>query len=520
MMKSEAAIQEWVERKLHGGGLLQAITWGATPLDHELRSAVLPTFGQPHRSLAAGRSRAIRDAYRVLQAFIEPEFHSADENISDERGVTLRPDLLLRDVNGGAFVVVELKRDRKAAREFATELLAYANCLRRKHPNATVFLVPVSTSWKPLETYAFAQLREGRLPLLPLQYEESEQGGALRVRTDLLSETAARGIEPSALKVETKTFLPDKDSGPWSLPSNLNRVSHSLKDIAHRAEQETASGFALAWRTTGSDVLLVSVAVHDPCHVPVVPPPSYASLLPEPAPTELDPAFANNEQEYSDDAATRLLLETEVAIGGRCYSSECEGPWREFETRLVKEDASVLGFEAFGDLATRLHRWRALNRSAFSPLVADLTTFPAWHPVTWLPLLDSLLDIAQPEEAANQESTAFRIGEAFGRFAGRYGVSRWRSSGHFGRAAAEARFLVACRDLQSLMGRPLPPLGLVVASDGIRLCSRERWQEPGEVGVTCMREVGEALGAAFAHGYRDGSSPWPVHATLSPREIW
>jgi hypothetical protein len=394
-------------------------------------------------------------------------------------------------------VVIELKRDRAAAREFATELLAYADCLRRQQPRASVFLVAVSTSWRPLETHALAQLQEGRFPVLPLQFEEGRHGSRLRVRTDLLVHEPYDGrIHSDALLVETKTFLDPARGRRW------NQAAHVLRDISHGAAQGTASGFALAWRVS-SDAVLVSMAVHDPSHDPQLP---HGPMSSDDAPTgeDLDRAFLNNPWHFGDDTATRLLLDAQLGVGIESYSSESEGTWKQLESRLLREDAEVLGFEAFGDFGDRVRRWLASDRDRFAPMVADLTAFPPWHPLTWLPLLDSLVHAGETENSVPLKDRASRIGEAIARFTYR---PPFGSACHFGRGAAQARFLAAWEEIKSLTGKPIPPLVHVVSGAEIWFGSQEVRDEAVGLAFSRVRELGEMVGAAFLAGAQRAGHP-------------
>jgi hypothetical protein len=491
-MRPESAIQKWMVERARSGSLIELIEFGGTPLDVEIEESV------SYRSrLKPSHPRKAHDAVRVLQSLVEPEFLCADENISDLPGVSLKPDLLLRDVIGGAFVVIELKRDRAAAREFATELLAYADCLRRQHPRASVFLVAVSTSWRPLETHATAQLQAGRFPVLPLQFEEGSHGPRLRVRTDLLAHEPYDGrIHSDALLVETKTFLDPGRGRRW------NQAAHMLRHISHGAAQGTASGFALAWQVS-SDAVLVSIAVHDPSHEPQLP---HGPMSSDDAPTEedLDRAFLNNPWHFGDDTATRLLLEAQLGLGMESYSSESEGTWKQLEARLQREDAQVLGFEAFGDFGDRMRRWLASDRDRFAPMVADLTAFPPWHPLTWLPLLDSLVHAGEAENSAPLIDRATLIGEAIAKFTCQPPNG---SISHFGRGAAQARFLAAWEEIKSLTGKAIPPLVHVVNGAEIQFGPRHVRYEAFDLAFCRIRERGEELGAAFVAGAQRAGYP-------------
>ncbi|QJW85198.1 hypothetical protein HK414_22515 [Ramlibacter terrae] len=493
-MNSEAEIQAWMVEKARSRQLSNLIVWGCEPADAELRAAVQDRGSAPYV-----HSHTVQGARRILDALIEPEFLYAEKNVSPSRPAKLLPDLVLRDVVSGAFIVIELKRERTAARQFATELLAYANCLRVTHPGAAVFLVPVSTSWRPLEKHAVAQMMQGRLPVLPLEIVDVSNQPLLRVRSDLLVSDNAMHNPASALIAETKTFLISRPQQPGVSGATINQLTHALRDVAHRAEKETASGFALAWHVAGHDSLFVSVAVSDPCHTSEQPFDGKEPTDRHVSEEEFDRALSNDDWEFRDDAATRLLLGTELGVGIPSYSSEWEGPRHTLEARLLKENADVWGFEGFGELGAQLHCRRALQRNVFAPLLPDLITFSPWHPVTWLPVLDSVIVDGPQDDANSAAARALRAGKVLGstiQDCRRLGVRRFR------RGASEARVLAACADLAVLTRKPAQPFVQQVAANSIYFVPPEQWWGLVQITHELLRTAGEGLGEAFEHGYR------------------
>lgn len=126
-MRRESEIQDWIvqlagkDHQAGGGNLSSVLRYDNSPLCQEMKAQV-ERFGFGG-GLEPSRHRAAHEACRVLQSLIEPRFRSANTNITKTSGQVLKLDLVLEDEVSGAFVIVELKRSRNAAREFATELL-------------------------------------------------------------------------------------------------------------------------------------------------------------------------------------------------------------------------------------------------------------------------------------------------------------------------------------------------------------------------------------------------------------
>lgn len=255
-MRLEREIQDWIvqlagnSHGLGGSDFSSVLRYDNSPLSQEMRAWV-ERFGLDG-ALAPTRHRSVHAACRVLRSLVEPRFRRADTNISETPGQILKPDLVLEDEISGAFVIVELKRSRKAAREFATELLAYANCLVQQHQGSQVFLVLVSTSWAPLEQLAFAELAQRHIPVLALEYREEDPGEStptLWVRSDLLPGASVGPFPAHALLVDTKVFWLPASWWRWS-PSPalwMNRIEHAVAALIREAERGHASGFVIVW---------------------------------------------------------------------------------------------------------------------------------------------------------------------------------------------------------------------------------------------------------------------------------
>lgn len=511
-MRLESEIQEWIahlagkNRRPGKSDLFSVLRYDESPLSQEMKAQV-KGFGLDG-GLAPFRHRAAHEACRVLRSLVEPRFRSANTNISETSGQILKPDLVLEDENSGAFVIVELKRSRKAAREFATELLAYANCLTQQHPGAQMFLVLVSTSWTHLEQHAFAELAQRHIPVLALEYRDVEPGEStptLRVRSDLLPVASVEPFPPHALLVETKVFwLP----ASWrSLPRAahwLNRIEHAVIALAREAERGRASGFVIVWHLphempsrspNGLEVkVFVSMAVRNPCR---------PQEFPEFKNDEEAEAFSwsNSSHEFKDDTAVRLLLNLEIGEKVQFFSSESEGTWNDLYARLESENADIVRFDSFGKIGDQVSNWRTQKRYALGPVISDITSLPTWHPLTWLSALESLINTSEQDEGDPLAWHAFRRGEDLSRFSG--SDFALRRGCHFGRAAAQARFARTWCDFFA-GHHGAPKLFAQIDNSGFR-CDATHLDRAIQFASCRVAEEGELARYCFALGYHVGS---------------
>lgn len=439
-VRPEKEIQRWLEALAGKGSLIgsgspyEAIRYDESQLSQEIKGTVEHSVEQ---KVGRDRPRAVHEACRVLSSLIEPRFYSADENIGTPSDV-LRPDIILEDEISGAFVIIEIKRSRKAAREYATELLAYAKALSSKHHGAQVFFVVISTSWSTLERHAFAKLVEWGVPCIALEYREecaTENYQTLWVRSELLVEDDVVSFPPEALRVETKVFwLPET----WFSTNVVNVITHAISGLLREAEKTRASGFVITWwhPTEKPDQsqtrLYVSIAVRNSIRKQEIP--AFESE---------DEAFEfslfNSVSELYDDTATRLFLELEILKDLQCYSSECEGLWKDLKKRLHKDGANIFSFDAFGGIGDYISDWRQRNRFALSSVVPDLMYLATWHPLTWLTPLESMTKVeieSDNESAVN----AFRLGTELGALMDKSKKQAKMTARNFSWGSAQANF--------------------------------------------------------------------------------
>lgn len=526
-MRLEREIQDWIvqltddNRRLGGSDFSSVLRYDNSPLSQEMRARV-EGFGRDG-ALAPTRHRSVHEACRVLRSLDEPRFRSADTNISKTPGQILKPDLVLEDEISSAFVIVELKRSRKAAREFATELLAYANCLVQQHPGSQVFLVVVSTSWAPLEQLAFAELAQRHIPALALEYREEGSGEAtptLWVRSDLLPVASVEPFPAHALQVDTKVF--------W-LPANwfrsasratlwMNHIEHAVAALIREAERGHASGFVIVWYlphevpSQGCNRwevrAFVSMAVRNPCR-----PQEFPDFKDEEEGFSF--AMSNTFSELSDDTAVRLLLDLELGEDLQYFPSEHEGSWDDLRARMEHENAYILRFDGFGEIGDQVSRWRTQKRHALRPVAPDITALPAWHPLTWLSALESLIDPGGQEDGDPLAWHAFHRGEGLGKFCGTY----WAGWGdrHFGRAAAQAYFVRTwCDFFAGKQGAPLLRTQINRSGSGI-LCAPAQLDRAIRFASSRVAEEGSLARLCFDLGYHAGSGCGNVDYLVSQR---
>lgn len=524
-MRLEHEIQDWIVQladkgwRPGGRGFSSVLRYDNSPLSQEMRARV-ERLG-PDGVLAPTRHRSVHEACRVLRSLVEPRFRSADTNISEMRGQILKPDLVLEDEISSAFVIVELKRSRKAAREFATELLAYANCLIQQHQGSQVFLVLVSTSWAPLEQLAFAELAHRHIPVLALEYREETPGEGtptLWVRSDLLPVMNVEPFPAHSLLVDTKVFwLPANwwrrfsIAGAW-----MNRIGHAVDALIREAERGHSSGFVIVWHLPDevpsqggnrSEVrVFVSMAVRNPCR-----PKEFPDFKDE----EENFAFAwsNSFEVLTDDTAVRLLLDLKLGENVPHFSSESEGTWDDLQARLERENACILCFDGFGEIGDQVSKWRMQKRHALRPMIPDITAFPSWHPLTWLSALESLIDSGDQEDGDPLAWHAFHRGENLSKFSA-FILARHKNH-HFGKTAAQARFAhVWCDFFAAHQGAPLLPTQ--IDSFGFR-CSPALLDTAIRFASDRVAEEGVLASLCFALGYHSGSGCNNVEYLVSQR---
>lgn len=444
----ENIIQKWIEDLAKGSGsgaksLASVLRYEEDSLSQAMSNRV--SMCRLDNQLARNWHRSINEACRVLQSLVEPRFRFANQNISKRQGEQLRPDLVLEDEISSAYVVVEIKRSKQAAREFATELLAYANCLRQQSPGSKVFFVLISTTWASIERYAISELSQLNIPVLPLEYralDPGETGATLRVRSDLLPAESDALFSEMALKVWTKTFYVP---ATWNQSQNsflwINRIKHTVAEILREAEKTGASGFIIVWTTPNDRIyqgvsrLYFSMSVQSPDRTD--------RKLRKNASDVADeiPWDKYDDDPIEDDTALRLLLRLNIFKEVLSDSPENEGTWVKLRERLDNEDAEVVFFDSYGEIGDQVCKWRIEKRYAFECIIPDIAALPSYHPLTWLMALQSKFKCSVNASDDPIAWSAYRRGLDMGGFRGEEMVNIRDS--HFGRALSQARFIYA-----------------------------------------------------------------------------
>ena len=490
-MPLEKEIQEWLVGLARSGSISSVIRYGRDPLSQKIETVTKDLLQQSKGSQL--RHRSVSEACRVLQSLIEPRLITADANIAVTPGTTLRPDLLLQDEIGGASIIVELKRSRAAEREFATELLAYADALVARHPAMPVFFIIVSTSWAPLTQHAISAIAKRNYPILPLEYQESVAGElspTLLVRADLLPVVNTSPCPPEALIAYTKTFLLPAQwlsiagFSPW-----MNRIGHALSGLVREADKEGASGFVIAWYHPheGGGQFWKDNEVR-----------LYVSMCVRNAHRTGSPSMFSD---VYDDAAVRALGTLEIADGVQSYSAEHEGTWSELQSRLTKEGFSVACFNSFGEMGDQVSEWRTQKRYALSGAIADTTLLPPWHPITWLPAVESMIEPTEVVEDL-EAWQAYTRGRDLGQLLSPY-FADCSDPRHFGWTVAQTRFAIAwCTYFASRPGAPA--IGLYRIRTMIH-CNREDVERACDFAAHEIRKEGDLPFCCFLLGYHIAS---------------
>lgn len=524
-LRKEAEIQKWLESLVSQNGasigIHSALRFNPSPLGLAMRAAL---EGFTCEDFDPAHGRVAHESLRVLRGLrSDPTLRSADANIAPDGAAVLRPDLVLQEADGGAFIVVEVKRSKATAREFATEMLAYANCLTRS-PGAEggkVFLVLISSSWAGLERHAFDHLLHWNIPCLPLEYREEADEGAtpsLLLRCDLLGKTPPAPFPSSQLMFDTRVFfLPQQWERPPKGGQFANRAIHAIAHLAREADRSHVSGFIIAAYdgqrcdpqtedAIPSSRLFIFMGVrnHNAAGTYVSP---LRNTLPDRATSddeELDLAFARAHDPYFpyDDTAVRLLHRLDPYPEYADESVGAEGTWPQLEERLVDEGFNILCFEPFGLLADAVQSWRTEQRFSLAPMVRDIALFPEWHPITWVPAVDELIDTTQTDHPRADLWRAYRQGLDLSAQRARQRL-RGAGSRDYNAAVAHTRFLRTwCRDFAHLPGAPrLRAYGLIHGN----VISLHDSDAAANFAAGEVRKTGELQWLSLCLGFHEGA---------------
>ncbi|WP_146161264.1 hypothetical protein [Nocardia sp. MDA0666] len=171
-------------------------------------------------------------------------------SISLNRKEALFTDLLYISPSTGTVVVFELKRNRKVARETATELLAYEQELRNHLHFAArtdICFVVVSTDYSPLLDHSLLSLTAWHgLRILCLKAGPDK---SLSVHIpEAWSSLGQSLISPQYIETMTLTFTPHDAEMAAEKVGTL--VSGAMDIIARNSDRNGATGFGIVWEDT------------------------------------------------------------------------------------------------------------------------------------------------------------------------------------------------------------------------------------------------------------------------------
>jgi hypothetical protein len=301
----------------------------------------------------------------------------------------------------------------------------------------------------------------------------------------------------------------------------MNRIEHAVAALTREAERGgKASGFVIVWYRPHDEPshsgkrlevrLFVSMAVRNPCRPQEFP--SYPDEFPSFPEEEEDIDFVESNS-FPDDTAVRLLLGLELGENPQSWSPESEGTWDDLRARLEREDACILRFDGFGEIGDQVSRWRTQKRHALRPIVPDITALPAWHPLTWLCALESLIDSSEQEDGDPVAWHAFSRGEGISKLSAPHLASH--SCRHFGQTVAQVCLARTwCDFFATHQGAPqlqtqINHFGLRNASDQLVLAIRFAFSRVAEEGMLAS--------LCFALGYYEGSGHGNVDDLVSQR---
>lgn len=226
-------------------------------------------------------------------------------------------------------------------------------------------------------------------------------------------------------------------------------------------------------------------------------------------------AWSNSFQALTDDTAVRLLLNLELGEYVQYFSSESEGTWDDLRARLEHENAGILRFDGFGEIGDQVSNWRTQKRHALRPVVTDITTFPTWHPLTWLSALESLIDSGEQEDGDPLAWHAFRRGEDLSKFSAPH-LTR-REGRHFGQAAAQVRFARTWCDFFATH-QDAPTLSIQIPIDSYILRFQPTHLDTAiRFAFDRVAEEGSLASLCFALGYHAGSGCDNVNYLVNQR---
>ncbi len=251
VFSSEQDIQDWLEELVSSDQLHKSIA-GTEAIAAGLRDYESPLMWPTFPIDYLTRLRNLRAARTVLSSLQGLQIISKNsKSISRTPGERLFADLLCSNVEGGRFIVVEVKSQKSTAREAVTELLAYEHEILNHVPFASsgeVLMVVVSREFSTLLDHAVTGLNTWtHRNVLCLKVSDDQGAPRLEVHVPRAWEAVGQGeLSGEALLIATLAFEPNE----------------GLNEIQIRALCETAAALLVRDGERGGGAGF-SIVVHD-----------------------------------------------------------------------------------------------------------------------------------------------------------------------------------------------------------------------------------------------------------------
>lgn len=378
---------------------------------------------------------SIRDARRVFDNLYDAQQRSADDNIAQKKGEVFKPDVLLFSDSAGAFIIVELKATAAAARQALTEVLGYAEEIRKQTHGTQVFIVIAAHQWNPLlDNAVAAQLRSRHFPLLPLEFYDDD-GFHLRLRTEPFRPRldAIEYFDEEAFRCDTRAFFFQHDHA-LLLDRDIAdvRIKEEAQHIAARGERTLSAGFVIAWRN--SQAWILTTCLFNPARL----------NLPDTA----NPLLGHRDPDWIDiDSGDELL--SQVNVDGLPDGDELSGQqgWLNQERMMIGENARLIEVCMWGQQRDSLASFKervVKEMSVYTDFSYSTTALR--HPFIWIPHLYELMGLTVDMDIPGL-SRFYRLGSAIGTAMAYYigNIETGGRTSSFGYLAAMGRLLDAWR---------------------------------------------------------------------------
>lgn len=244
---SEQAVQDWLEKIVNSGELLERIR-GKEKVGLELDHWSAPDFWPSFPVDYLTRKGCQRASQNVLASLANLDLIcKSNRNLSAEKGERLFTDLLYCAKGTSQFIVIEVKNHNITAREAITEVLAYEHEVLNHLPFAgthDIMIVIVSRDFSTLLDHAVAGLNTwSRRNVLCLRFDDSEKDPFLEVHLPKAWTSIGQAAMPDdALVTGFLSFAPKASLTEDQVYSVCDTAAQLM---AREAERSGGSGFAL-----------------------------------------------------------------------------------------------------------------------------------------------------------------------------------------------------------------------------------------------------------------------------------